>query len=373
MNILSSILAFAGLMVVFSTIVSGVVETLIGLLRMRSRNLKHMLRSFLVNELNVSNPDDVVEALRNNPVSGGHLAEIPNSSRIDWLTPMAFFQRLARTPVGKQIGSDIRKNVKLKGDQYKTDKIKFLEITYDRYAAASSEVLRKNSYVSTFLVAIIFAFAFNVNAETVFVKLLNEPDIRQEIIANIQGEKNLPQNLNAVEKAINATIPKIEQGKLKGNAADEKIDELKDQLENAVKSMDGLSGSGLPIGWTKTTWNEIGSGPYKTPILNYANWIFFTLVAGFLISLGGPFWYRVFSNLSGLIGALRTFTGKNPELVEDKKKEKDSTPKNSDERTKQLADAFMLVFNQLNPEAEPKTSDEETNLGDGTPGANTGN
>ncbi|WP_172326820.1 hypothetical protein [Mangrovicoccus sp. HB161399] len=50
----------------------------------------------------------------------------------------------------------------------------------------------------------------------------------------------------------------------------------------------------------------------------WISWTFNALLAGILIGLGGPFWYKVFSSLSQLTNALRAFGGgtRNPENIE---------------------------------------------------------
>ncbi|MCK7615238.1 hypothetical protein [Roseibium sediminicola] len=361
MDILSSILAFAGLMIVFSTLVSGIVESLIGFFRLRSSNLELMLRSFVKEELKAANPDKIVEALVKNPVVGSKLSFFSNSSRIDWLSTKAFFQRLAKTEVGEKIIDELEKKAGEKGSElyqeYLKKRIEYLENTYDRYAAASSETLRKNAYVLTFGAAIVFAFLFNINVETIFTKLLNSPDVRQEIIASIEGNENLYKDLENLEKRLSDEIEKLSDPNFGNDDAKKLIPDLTEQLKQTKISIDALSGAGLPIGWDYYPFGD--NGKIENPetwaaALQPVRWFVFTLVAGFLISLGGPFWYRVFNNLSGLVSALRAFSGKNPELVEEKGSQAKPEPQTSADRTDELAKAFMLVFE------ESKNIEQET-------------
>lgn len=56
-----------------------------------------------------------------------------------------------------------------------------------------------------------------------------------------------------------------------------------------------------------SVWGRIMDSPFG--LTAWASWVFYCVVAGFLIGLGGPFWFNVYSNLNRVLQVARQVGG----------------------------------------------------------------
>ena len=171
MQIVSLILAFSLLMIVFSTLVSGLVEVLLRLFGSRVKNLRNAVHIFCKEivwpryaEILGATADDapgieaLIDALTLNPVAVSQdkaatqekptfLDQLLGRATRGWLDALsieAFVQRLAKTDVGMAF--------KYQGDAFVTAQIQDFSLTFERYMAASAENFRKHAHYVTFVV-----------------------------------------------------------------------------------------------------------------------------------------------------------------------------------------------------------------------------
>jgi len=74
----------------------------------------------------------------------------------------------------------------------------------------------------------------------------------------------------------------------------------------------------LPVGWEHAPWNsaEWAKKSLETPdwyapwkLSEYVKWFLSVLLSGFLVGLGGPFWFDTYRKLAALSGIAKNFQG----------------------------------------------------------------
>jgi len=355
-----------------------------------------------------------------------------NSKRLETPSTYSFLQRLATTQIGRRIAAA--------AEEYT---LRGLTMGFERYVAASNEVFRKRAQAMTMAISIIFAFMFNIAAFRLYDYLLNNPTVREELVADIDRvvAENLatiqayetvlrqqeaaatatdvpPETVAAVapepveETPVPETIteqPALEPGsdasgddavtgetgeqgpdsgggsavgggsnaaggsgegagdgpgETSASAVPEELQDAINSVRTAREQIEQLSTIGnLPIGWDQfpnpeyqciipapvlsgyrtmrnglsAWWQGLGRGDAaekpapenggsdftavdasgdkagktnpcaEANFTNFLRWGLNVLLAGFLIGLGGPFWYKVFTSLSHIVSVLRTF------------------------------------------------------------------
>ncbi|MEQ8654257.1 MAG: hypothetical protein RIC87_17450 [Kiloniellales bacterium] len=356
MELLESAMAFAVVMIILSTIVSGIVEVGLRALRWRERTLKQtvvtlfdtvvwprlesQLRTMLIAD-GVAGSDRKSSArarflakMLANPAFGDPPTDkAPTAKKsVSVLTPLAFTERLARTDVGKAILDQGKEEVDLL--------VKDFVRTFDRFGRAASEKFRKNATFAAIVVGLIFAFATNVTTDRIFVTLFNNPDIRTALIENAnEASQGNSKVLAKIESALNDpknTLPPAD------------LEELKADIQTVKEQFGTLAAKGIPLGYGYFPYCANKAARNCNPAVevdweHYVFWAFFTALAGILIGLGGPFWFRVFSSLSQVFQVLRSLgVGKKDKQA--KPEELDPLP-SAEESTKpkDVLDAFMVA------------------------------
>lgn len=342
MHMLESAMAFAVVMIIFSTIVTGLVEAVLRMITLRQRTLRRTLDLFLndvvkkeletalnqaqaavrtVDDAKVK-IDDLAAEFTQNPINSKWAGPFASRlQKIDELTSYSFLQRLAK--------SKLSETIRQLDDDQLNNYLANITRTYDRYMAASSEFYRKKSHIWTVAFALGLAFVFNVPAARVYMHLMDNPETRAELINN--ADTAIDQNQQA-EVALRQYWE--EQGVIVEKAKDDD-DDLLLEADRAVveKKIDDLratleslrTDTGLPIG--RSMWPYCAGGSEN--ILaecsdeakalrtnrDYAYWLFNVLLAGALIGLGGPFWAKVYTRLAQFAGRPASGVRDNPELV----------------------------------------------------------
>ncbi|MEM6310846.1 MAG: hypothetical protein AAF754_12420 [Pseudomonadota bacterium] len=237
--------------------------------------------------------------------------------RVEKLSTYSFLQRLAQTDIGKEIAKS--------GEEAA---LRSLTMGFERYVAASNEVFRKHAQTTTMILSILFAFAVNVDAFRVFNHLADNPQLSQALIdkgeeyaeANQVALTKFEAQLSSLEGTIDAVDPTEAEVKTALDEVKSAINEARDAATSGTDLREELTeAKDLPIGWdtypygqeaTCVVDGEITCKSYtNTGFLGLVGWVFGTLLAGFLIGLGGPFWYKVFSSLSALLQVVRGLQG----------------------------------------------------------------
>lgn len=356
MHMLESAMAFAVVMIIFSTIVTGLVEAVLRTAALRQETLERTLRLFLANEVRpallkalkqaqatVQTVDDssayiekMVQEFTRNPVHSrrqNRLARFlaPRVEKIDELTAYSFLQRLAK--------SDMSETIRTLDDQQLNNLLANITRTYDRYMAASTEFYRKKSHILTIFVAMSLALVFNVPAARVYMHLMDNPETRAELIDRAEEAVRLneeaQQSLRTfwASRALTPEAAEAPAPEAAGTPAPRTADELAAEEKRIATEIGALRGaleslrteSGLPIGpsmWPYC-YGEAAASAFectkaevdKKTLLDLAYWLFNVLLAGVLIGLGGPFWAKVYTRLAQFAGRPVRSVENDPELV----------------------------------------------------------
>ena len=404
MALLESAMAFAVVMMIFSTIVTGIVEAILKAVGTREKNLQRTINALFdkviwprlnasLERINPQVPEQTdkttlvsrmplfssksttegmhkaifLKDLTQNPVfDPPDKLEMGRKSKIDSLSILSFAERLGRTDVGKAIAAESEAQMELL--------VQDMARSFDRFSRASSEVFRKKAQLTAICVAIPFAWFANIDASRLLGQLLENPEIRTGFIE--QAEEYQQENAEAVQrlKELQDEIEKLQQEGSAGSVnEDENPDtgtlqqQFKDVSEQVKQSLSKLEAQGLAIGWHlypfcaeanidaacdgRAGWkdkngNEVGFLAIVCTIVGTGDfyvWLLMTSLAGVLIGLGGPFWYKVFSGFSQLFQVMRALGLGGSKS---KKEEPSAPPEKTAEdsaKPKDVLDAFKIA------------------------------
>lgn len=369
MQLLESALAFTVVMVLLSTIVTGIVEALLRLFHLREETLKETMSSLfeqviwprVKEELKqthvtvdmASARKRFVDAMTLNPAAlpviekEGQLPA-PASKRVDALSIVAFAERLGRTDVGQamlEMGAEAVEPL-----------IKDFTRSFERFGRAASEVFRTKAKQVAIVVGIVLAFGANIDAGRLFTTLMQNPDLRTGLIE--QGDEAIKQYREALDE-LEKFQRQIDEEELPPG---DQSKEIKKKLAEMEDGLAALKGQGLPIGHVffpycieKTNGDPecVDANPDDVLAIvgtqqitgDHLRWFALTVTAGVLMGLGGPFWFRVFSSLSQLFQVLRA-VGIGSKTQQAKPEEVTAPSKVEDsEKPTSVLDAFMVAGN----------------------------
>ncbi|WP_108260371.1 leucine-rich repeat domain-containing protein [Mangrovicoccus ximenensis] len=242
--------------------------------------------------------------------------KLRNVLRVDTLSPRGFAERFARLePYGSQLATE--------------GEWRLLVETYARYRLLGQERYRKKAQSMSILMAFLVALAFNIDAGRVFVHVMTDRSAREALL------DASPDILSSISEREQALAAAREEGAGAGE-----IRAMEDELAELRKLVDDNLGllaenAALPIGFTyyphcliapainkaQQLAAEQGVAADRPALACVAGelrepwwsglpiWFANVAIAGFLIGLGGPFWYKVFSGLSQLTQVLKKVGG----------------------------------------------------------------
>ncbi|MGL1956248.1 MAG: hypothetical protein OCD00_02870 [Colwellia sp.] len=280
MKELETAFALAISMLIFSTLVSMIVEVIFRILRTKGKNLTFMLniiyeqevrkriKPFLNNNENIETPEKL----------STHLESMNGGSHT--LTSIEFIRRLAETNIGQQLAEHAKGNI----DQI----VHQLVTRYDSYGAAASERFRSKSKIITTIVSICLALALNINAIEL-IKTFQQNQTLTESMIN---------NADLVTQHYSTTVEKIAKNKKDNgdkNTSPEELSASITELKNAITNVKEL---GLPIGWKNP--HPFSPPKDKMKWLDIFFWFISTIATGILIGLGAPFWFDLVKRFSAV-------------------------------------------------------------------------
>lgn len=348
MEILEGAAAFAVVMIVLSTIVTGIAEACLRLLAVRQNVLAAAIERLIVDEivpavgtglkgvldldrdgrLSAADVEALKEKLTLSPLAEKTLklpfvripvGWIPFAGMrfgIERITTYSLLQRLAKSALGDALAQYGRAELRAR----LTD----IARTYERYAAAAAERFRYKAHRYSAIAAVIFAFGANVDAGRVFTYLMDDPGARQALFA--QAEQAKADNDAALERFRAAAA---------AGAPPATLEEVSDRTAALSKALSDFSAEvRLPIGPSYFPYcgrslmailglaedpaaDGAGPGCVGGEDRSRIGWFLYTLLAGVLIGLGGPFWYKVYASLSRVIGVARSL-GAGGEVIDEK-------------------------------------------------------
>jgi len=288
MNALQIALALAVSMLIFSTLATMVVEMFHKLLGSRRRGLKKMLEAFYENEVKQRLQaliqrggvavEDMPEFIQTITLKAGDTS----------VTTIEFVRRLADTEIGKRIGrrADNEVDVLIDG----------VAERYEEYGRQASQLFRRYSQIGTVVVSMVVALCLNINVLVIFRTFQSNETLTRTVA--LQAQQAM-----ATYK-VQAEILRTTQTRDSDiTAVDMDLDDLKASVKKFNDALAKAEKLGLPIGWSD---DKIFNASDIEP-LGWFVWTLTTLLTGFLIGLGGPFWYDVVKRLTPvtqLAGAL---------------------------------------------------------------------
>lgn len=413
MALLESAMAFAVVMMIFSTIVTGIVEVILGIVGTREKSLQntvdalfqHVVWPRLGAGLDRVRPFEapatrdtllsksvawiprgtasalqahqqrIVRDLTENPVFQQEKRVVTkllsgHKNRIDSLSLLSFAERLGRTDVGKAIVAE--------GEEQMELLVQDMVRGFDRFGRAASEVFRKKAQLTAICVVIPFALIANIDASRLLSQLIENPEIRSKLIdqadeANRENEEAVAR-LKAVQEGL-AELPESPrtmdrkasgEGDADDTSGEAQLAELQselaavsDSVRDSVRKMEAV---GLDIGWRLYPVcaeghddprcrgrvflkEESGEAVAIRTILltpDFGVWFVMATLAGVLIGLGGPFWFKVFTGLAQVFQVLRALGvgGRKPKEGEEPEP---TLAAEESARPKDVLDAFKVA------------------------------
>jgi hypothetical protein len=289
MNVLQLALAIAVSMLIFSTIASIVVEMIHKLLRTRSKGLKMMLQDLYESEIKqrlnaiLKREGAAIEDLPK------FIEKITLKSADPNVTTMEFVRRLAETEIGKRIARRTDNEVDVLIDE--------MVEQYEEYGRRSSQLFRQYSQIGTVAVSIIIAFCLNINILVIFQTFQKNEKLTRTVAFQ---SKQVMATYQIQAELLKTTLQEADSDGAGLNAG---IEDLKAGIQRVRKAAADAEQLGLPIGWS----DDKMFNRKDIDELGLIFWIITTTLTGFLIGLGGPFWFDVVKRLTPvaqLTGAL---------------------------------------------------------------------
>jgi hypothetical protein len=336
---LNASLAFTLAMIIFCTMVTAITEAIHHFFSMRQRGLERMLEQLFeqaiwprVRPLLATAKDavkkDFLDTLTANPAVEGKdgvrlwgLRTWFAPRQLDSLTLTQFAERLADTEVGKKIWSS--------GSDYAKPLVDDVARRFQRFEDGAIAYFAQRAQMLSLVVAILLAFALNVDAIRLFSAFLTDQQLAAGMLAEAEKITATYQKQQA-QLSVTRTAPAEGQTEAQPTPATAPApsppspgDQANLQAigENAAFLRDQITAStvlGLPIGTVYYPWclDERPGLTCKQPLSRsrlretivssrFVGWLTAVLLAGVLIGLGGPFWFNAFSTLSALIQLLR--------------------------------------------------------------------
>lgn len=344
MEMLETGIAFAIAMILFSSIVTGIAEAVLRFRGERARFVRTGVAQLVVEMREFH--DDLFEASK----KAGKTKEAFCAELVDELT----LKRLAGPPIALRRGEGARRveslsahgfamrlydhplgvvatfgNVETRARPLDENRLKHLWTDilrrYERYRALTVEDYRRFSQFYALIAAVVFAIAFNVDATRLVTHLSESAETRQFLrsqTALVIEDAN--EALDAIEQQIEGAAD--EDAATDGGAEGQQS--LAQDVAALSRTLDPYRKDGmLPVGWRYYPYCKLPSlvddtdedtddaclstedAALAISFFGVGAWALNAVVAGFLIGLGGPFWYRVFAGLSNLANLMRSVGG----------------------------------------------------------------
>ena len=295
MQWLTAILAFATTMLVFSLIVSALVETIHRIFRSRSSGLSCLLEHFydqvLKPQLEAAGVDlDKSEFIKEITSVRAPIAGIPWFKRLTKLPTASFMERLGSTSFAEIQKDDVTN---------RDDLLKAIAQKYELFGVESTQHFESRARLWSVGVAMAVAWMFFVHPYDLMTTFMEKPDVAAKVAATNDD------TLQSYEKLVKrAEDLKNEQSNDPDTVTDDELkslfDKLNEDIDAARTDVDDLSKLGAPVGWPEDE-GRIGRIEFLGGAICYPKTLndwFWLPVGGLLVGLGAPFWARVMSQIT---------------------------------------------------------------------------
>jgi hypothetical protein len=322
MSWLIALAGFAGIMAVFSTVVTVGVEATHKMLASRRNGLMEMMRSMHENVLTRLDrpgaPGEAASASREGRAFAATMVRSPSSGgrgrkltpwdwglnilhhRFERLSKRQFAEQLAQTEFGQQLAQQDRASIQRTLGQ--------LAYEFDRHGAAQSDYFRRRAKVYSALIAFAFVAFGNINAIEIYKHLANN------------------------EAAVSRLVPVMEQGAMMQQAqiAAREPTAPVEVAASYQRTMEMLKAeSALPVGRGYFPFCEESAAPpqpdprcapdvgemalfgvalppwaaravHEDTFGDWAVWLLSIVATAGLLGLGAPFWFDLFSKAASM-------------------------------------------------------------------------
>ncbi len=335
MEILEIILAFAILMITFSTITAGLTEMLLRLFCRRAAILRKVLEKFAndidnaVKPNNSGNSEDLADHLTVNAAAPFWKKFLKIWNYLPELDRDEMLERLATSSRGQTIANMGK------------DMIDHLVLKYDMYIANASKTYSQQARNFAILVSIGFAILLQIQVSRLVEFLQVDHMMRAEIIESLDmvelietvaqssedspaspkgdggqgaasGDSPTSHEGDGGQGAASGDSPTSHEGDGGQGAAskDSKNGDIKDTSKDALEAVEKALEEVLEVG-AKFNLPIGGPGGWRDSFNSFGTF-FDVLAAGLLIGLGAPFWYRVVvqvTRVRSLLGSATALAG----------------------------------------------------------------
>lgn len=271
------------------------------------------------------------EAVKSNNMLGG--LSLWNGRDLASMTAVEFMERLGSIDVGKSIeaANQVVNQANDKAIQASAAAadvvLKDIAQKFEAFGKEAGSYFEGRARLLSVIVAVVFAFAVHIDAIDLFKTFLRDPNVRAKVIDQTQAVLEQQRVSEAkVKEADKTTVDNADVEKLKKD--------LQAAIDDTKKKMTQLADLSVPIGWkaderdTLNPWKSVPScsnskdgSAYPIPSAGCAQGdkagiapvgfkttgaLFLSLLlGGFLIGIGGPFWYQAVMGLTNLRGLTR--------------------------------------------------------------------
>ncbi len=333
MQILQALLAFAVTMLGLATIVTLLLEFASRVLKRRGRVMTHMLGLVFEKEIGprIKATQTVVDAkkrfadmIRKSPL-GTDIGSIPAwlrglfaVDRSDEMTREEFVRRLARSEWGQQLRERAEAEIDAVVDR--------VVGRFDELSDATREYFKSSSAVISLGIGVLLALAANIDGYRVLDFYVEHPEVAEQVgsqadeflNAQTSAQQKLDEALGALDQPPGEAAEAATDAARAAAAAKEHVAEARELIESTRTHLGQLAALGVPLGWTYFPHclfvpggiSDKSPDPHCRPSAEGTRtaalaWFFATLVTGFLIGLGGPFWYDAVRGLMRVTQVLR--------------------------------------------------------------------
>jgi hypothetical protein len=295
MPYLDAALAFAMTMLAVATLVTQIVRLGYAISNFRFDQLKAMLADYFTSELM---PVIERELLRLNkklttaaiadvkkfagkletdlPFTDAELKELAEVSKEELV------EQLKRSDFGKKLIDELK-------DEADTVFAE-LEKRYEAIEKKFTLSFRQNARVWATVIALILAFALNIDSIFIANTYISNEGMRQAVIAQ----------KDSLEEGYTTLAEKLETEQEKTEITREEFEQA---FADTQEQLDIFTSAGFPIGWSYYPHSGLNAEPSndydaRANPLGFITWFAGCILTGLLAGLGGPFWYDVVAGIS---------------------------------------------------------------------------
>ncbi|MEM1114831.1 MAG: hypothetical protein AAGI11_23170 [Pseudomonadota bacterium] len=337
MALLLALVGFAAVVAVYSTLVSVVVEGIHKIFALRSAGMSEMLRSFYDQKLADLQPSDTPIELAAPTTTRHHISSPQSrdfarrmtrrtasenlrpwyirrwpiigailSSRLQRMSTLQFIERLAETPEGKALAGHDRSRLRRALTAAAYD--------FERLGEAQTAYFRSRANMVSVLAGIAVAFFVNLDAITLYKELAANQTLSARLavmddvqrVALVQGNASEGQSLTPGE-----VFASPEFSSVRADFLDMGVPVGRSMFPYCDVSVD-VDGSDNAYRDARCSTDALTLSRLIGNIPTTVMWLLGVLLAGGLLGLGAPFWFRLFARGAAIVAPMARLTLTSP-------------------------------------------------------------